>query len=607
MRDALTAVERGETLSQASRLFGVPRQTLVDYHRKITASGDNVVRVKKCHEGRDTVFSAGEEAELKTRIIRRQKVGFPVTQLDVRKIAFQVAESAGKAHRFGEGAKETGMAGKKWMTAFKHRHPEIALRTTETLSYGRGACLNRQRTDEFYDLLEEKVKELGVGPSAVYNMDETGTQMCTRATRVLAERGSRRVPQASSGEKGETVSVVACISASGQFLPPFVLMKGKILKPEYSDGLPPGSRVKMTEKGYMTSEAFLGWMQHFVEHKVMGPAILIMDGHSSHESDEALKMAEENQVKILLLPSHTSHELQPLDKTVFKAFKTNYYEQSRVWHVNHAGRSLNKLAYADVFRPAWLKTARAELAIKAFASTGICPLNRTAIPEEAFEPAVCSERTQTVATGHASTSPPQGRSTQEETAALTRVRDEPTSGDVSLGAADPDLDESDHDRFQAGNSAAHQARQVESSAQTEVLASVSESATESASRRILPEQDRSTPPSLNDSGSTSFAVIMSTPKIQRSAGKRSVTKGARALKFGEKQVPSAKRQPRPAKRSKLSSKKSLERRHDECCAGCGEGVALQNENWIKCGKCGSWWHVECTSYEGVKHFICDLC
>ena len=74
--------------------------------------------------------------------------------------------------------------------------------------------------------------------------------MTTRKTSVLAEKGSKRVPQMATGEKGETVSIVACCSATGIFLPPLVIFKGVRNKPEFQDGLPPGSKVFMTDSGY---------------------------------------------------------------------------------------------------------------------------------------------------------------------------------------------------------------------------------------------------------------------------------------------------------------------------------------------------------------------
>ena len=76
-----------------------------------------------------------------------------------------------------------------------------------------------------------------------------------------------------------------------------------------------------------------------------------MDGHRSHVDAESVAIAELNNVSIILLPAHTSHELQPLDKAVFKSLKAAYYEQCRFWHLQHPGRALNKAAFSHVFIP----------------------------------------------------------------------------------------------------------------------------------------------------------------------------------------------------------------------------------------------------------------
>lgn len=54
------------------------------------------------------------------------------------------------------------------------------------------------------------------------------------------------------------------------------------------------------------------------------PQLLILDGHSSHESLAILQMASENDIHILCLPPHTTHILQPLDRTVFGPFSAEY-------------------------------------------------------------------------------------------------------------------------------------------------------------------------------------------------------------------------------------------------------------------------------------------
>ena len=118
-----------------------------------------------------------------------------------------------------------------------------------------------------------------------------------------------------SGEKGETITVVACCNAICNFLPPVLIIKGVNKKPEF-EGLPPGSKVYMQKKSaYISSELFYKWLtEHFIPLKPPGKVLLILDGHSSHSSAvNMLETARDNDVILLCLPSHTTSALQPLD------------------------------------------------------------------------------------------------------------------------------------------------------------------------------------------------------------------------------------------------------------------------------------------------------
>jgi hypothetical protein len=49
----------------------------------------------------------------------------------------------------------------------------------------------------------------------------------------------------------------------------------------------------------------------------------ILDGHASHYSfPELFKFAKENEFIMLIVPSHSTTELQPLDRGNFGPFKT---------------------------------------------------------------------------------------------------------------------------------------------------------------------------------------------------------------------------------------------------------------------------------------------
>ncbi|CAK1598568.1 unnamed protein product [Parnassius mnemosyne] len=181
-----------------------------------------------------------------------QKNGFPLTIDDVRKIAYQFAEQLNLNHRFN---RETEKAGYDWLQGFLRRNHDITLRKSEGVSLARSTAMNKLEVDAYFELLESilTVDDGVLKPSCIFNMDETGLQLNNRLGHVLAE-------------KGETITVIACCNAEGTFLPPACIMKGKNKKPEFEDGMPPGSKLFMSPKSaYITSDLFIEWLKtHFV-------------------------------------------------------------------------------------------------------------------------------------------------------------------------------------------------------------------------------------------------------------------------------------------------------------------------------------------------------
>lgn len=110
-----------------------------------------------------------------------------------------------------------------------------------------------------------------------------------------------------------------------------MIIKGVNKKPEFEEGLPPGSKVYMNKKSaYISSDLFYRWLtEHFIPRKPPGKVLLILDGHSSHSSAvNMLEAARDNDVILLCLPSHTTSALQPLDRSVFGPFKKYYFAET---------------------------------------------------------------------------------------------------------------------------------------------------------------------------------------------------------------------------------------------------------------------------------------
>lgn len=320
-------------------------------------------------------------------IKRLANAGFAPDRSTIRSLAYQFAEKLRIQHKF---SKEKEKAGQHWLTSFLERNKDISVRQAEGLSVARAQGMNREEVGAFFKLLEEEMvkHDLTNRPENIFNVDETGIQLINKPGKVLTAKGAKDVHVITPREKGETISLVACCSAEGRFLPPVLIMKGVNKKAEFSDGLPNGSEVYMNKKSsYINSELFLRWFkEQFIPKKPKtGKTLLILDGHTSHSNSiDLLDLANENDVIILCLPSHTTQALQPLDRSFFKPLKTFYNHEANAWMLKNKNRSLTRLQVGSLIGHAWGKAATVGTATSGFKACGIFPLNPSAIPDHFY-------------------------------------------------------------------------------------------------------------------------------------------------------------------------------------------------------------------------------
>ncbi|KAJ3622489.1 hypothetical protein MTP99_002996 [Tenebrio molitor] len=292
----------------------------------------------------------------------------------------------GLKHSFLEKNKS---AGKVWLDGFMRRTKILSLRKSEGLSLARAQGMNRKEVGDYFSLLLQVLTEndLLEHPSKIFNMDETGIQINNKPEQVIATKGSKDVYSLTSTEKGENVSVIAFCSAEGNFFPPVLIMKGKYKKPEFSEGLPPGSDVYMNQKtSYINTDLFMKWFrEYFIPRKGTGKALLVLDAHASHSNAiELLDFASQNEVVLLCLSSHTTQALQPLDKSFFKRLKSYFSQETKTWMIIHKDRKLNRRNVAALIGNAWSRAATVSNGVAGFKAVGIYPYDPSVISEHLF-------------------------------------------------------------------------------------------------------------------------------------------------------------------------------------------------------------------------------
>ena len=376
LQNAMTAIHNGMPVREASRAFGVPRRTL----RNHLATG---IETKSL--GRKPTLSEDEENELSRRIIRFCNVGVPLTAKCIKTFVYDYVKKNNIGNQF---SKERKQAGRNWLKGFLKRNPHISRRKAQKMNPARGQKLNRNIVGDHFEKLKALMEFIDVfdKPAQIFNMDEKGCRLTLHKNQtVYAQKGSKRVHQQGQ-EHGENVSIVACANALGMAIPPMIIFKGKRDNRHFGDNLPPSSIYRMSPKGSMTTELFVQFIDHLGAFKMPGKALLIFDGARSHLSPDIVDAADAHNIFLYCLASNTTHELQPLDKAVFRSFEHYWDTEVLKYWRQFPDRSVTKERFGSLFTPVWNKALTIGNITSGFRSTGIYPFDPTVIPDEAFAP-----------------------------------------------------------------------------------------------------------------------------------------------------------------------------------------------------------------------------
>ncbi|KAH0813918.1 hypothetical protein GEV33_008873 [Tenebrio molitor] len=152
-------------------------------------------------------------------------------------------------------------------------------------------------------------------------------------------------------------------------------------------GAPTGTLGLVSDSGWMNREIFPAVIRHLVHHtssSLANPSLLIMDNHDSHLAIEALKIAKENGVVILTLPPHTSNKTQPLDVSVYSAFKGYYDAAVQAWLLQHPGLPISIYEIASRVNIAIERSMTPSNIRSGFRRTGIYPFDKFIFRDDDF-------------------------------------------------------------------------------------------------------------------------------------------------------------------------------------------------------------------------------
>ena len=68
--------------------------------------------------------------------------------------------------------------------------------------------------------------------------------------------------------------------------------------------------------------------------------LINLDNHESHISLDVIDKAKSTEIVMLTIPPHTSHQLHPLNKSVFGLFKASYCRAMDNWTRSNPGKNV---------------------------------------------------------------------------------------------------------------------------------------------------------------------------------------------------------------------------------------------------------------------------
>jgi len=108
------------------------------------------------------------------------------------------------------------------------RQPQLTLHKADPIANICMECTTKETMEEYFHLLKSTLTENDLlnKPSHIYDVDETGMPFDHCPPKVVTCRGQKKVRSRTSGNKAQ-VTVIACVNATGQAIPPFVIFDAK--------------------------------------------------------------------------------------------------------------------------------------------------------------------------------------------------------------------------------------------------------------------------------------------------------------------------------------------------------------------------------------------
>lgn len=168
-----------------------------------------------------------------------------------------------------------------------------------------------------------------------------------------------------------------CLQRSWSFSATMYIFPRKRMVDTLMKDAPPQAVGYASPNGWTDSDLFLMWLRHFASFTNCSNEnsnVILLDGHHSHKTLEAIEFCRENGIELPTLPPHSRHKLQRWT-AYFKPPKGAFNAEADSWMVANPGRRITIHDMAGLSGKASLRTALPERAVQGFKTCGLWPFD----------------------------------------------------------------------------------------------------------------------------------------------------------------------------------------------------------------------------------------
>ncbi|KAJ3446991.1 nnp-1 protein putative nuclear protein 1 nop52 [Anaeramoeba flamelloides] len=288
------------------------------------------------HTGRPYLLNASEEDYVVQRLKILLLIGWAPTLDETIDIANEIIMSW---FHIDPKMRRPLIVSKNWVRKFARRN-KLKISKSTPIEYKR-IIVNEEIVEDFFITLKGLFEEKEYISKLIFNMDETSLQLSKSETYSVISPEIKKKSYRAKLPTKRHMSAVCTISAWGNCLKTLYLLPQKSLnKKVFEKTNLSNYAYAISPRGFITKVLFYEWVRcvfipgveairEFNKLPKDEWALLVLDGHNSRANLAAIHLLQKHYIDCVVIPSHSSHLLQPLDVGIFKYFKDELRRQQR--------------------------------------------------------------------------------------------------------------------------------------------------------------------------------------------------------------------------------------------------------------------------------------